>query len=447
LRAFCTLWLGLLAAGDLGCSRSVTTARSDAGATDMKRARSAPASAAPAEATTFSASGPPADLNVILVTIDSFRADMPWNGYARPIAPNLSALAAKGVNYTHAYSLSSYTSMSVGGLLGGKYPGEMKRDGYFFGHYRGNLLFPERLQSAAIKTFAVHAHLYFGNAGFQRGFDVYKLVPGLTWNANTDENVTSPRSEKLAEKLLGDASLTSGRFFAWFHFLDPHDQYKSHPEVASYGRRARDLYDGEITYTDLYIGKLLEFIGRQPWAGHTAIIVSGDHGEAFGEHRCWRHGFELWQPLVRVPWIFSVPGVRARTIDQNRSHIDLAPTILELMGVSRDGLAGTSLVPELYERASAEPRDVVVDLPRTSDNDRRRALIHGHYKLISFGDDVRFQLFDLDADPEEAHPLEKIERDTFAEMIRLYKDDQTGIHDVGPYACRTLKGAPPGRAH
>jgi membrane-anchored protein YejM (alkaline phosphatase superfamily) len=323
----------------------------------------------------------------------------------------------------------------------------MKRDGYFFGHYRGNVLFPERLQAAGVKTFAVHAHLYFQSAGFERGFDVYKLVPGLKWNSQTDENVTSPRSEKLAEKLLNDPALTGGRFFAWFHFLDPHDEYKRHPEVASYGRRARDLYDGEITYTDRYIGKLLEFIAQKPWAAHTAIIISGDHGEAFGEHRCWRHGFEIWQPLVRVPWIFLVPGVRARTIDLNRSHIDMAPTILDLMGVPRDGLAGTSLVPELYETAPLQARDVIVDLPRTSNNDRRRALVHEHYKLIAFGDDVRFQLFDLDADPEEAHSLDKIDRAKLAELVGLYKAKQQGLRDIGPYACRTLQGAPPGRSY
>src|SRR5262249_15145212 len=160
--------------------------------------------------------------------------------------------------------------------------------------------------------------------------------------------------------------------------------------VPLYGRRARDLYDGEITYTDRYIGKLLEFTAHQSWAARTAIIVSGDHGEAFGEHQCWRHGFELWQPLVRVLWIILLPGAKARTIDENRSHIDMAPTILELMGVSGDGLAGTSLVPELYGKVAPEPRDILIDLPRTSDNDRRRALVHDHYKLIAFGDDVRF---------------------------------------------------------
>jgi arylsulfatase A-like enzyme len=242
--------LGLLAIGVVRCSSPTATAGGDAGAAE-RVAKRAPL---PPAATAVKPNGPPGDLNVILITLDSFRADMPWNGYARSIAPNLEAFAQRGVSYTHAYSLSSYTSMSLGGLLGGKYPGEMKRDGYFFGHYRGNELFPERLQAAGIKTMAVHAHLYFNRAGFQRGFDVYKVVPGLKWNPNTDENVTSPKSEKMAESLLGDPSLTTGRFFAWFHFLDPHDEYKTHPEVASYGRRARDRYDGEITYTDMYIG-------------------------------------------------------------------------------------------------------------------------------------------------------------------------------------------------
>jgi choline-sulfatase len=436
----------LLALGLLRCSQTPAAGRSDA-ATDGAAMRADATPASPAAGHAEEAHGPPADLNVILLTLDSFRADMPWAGYSRPIAPNLTAFAEKGVNYTHAYSLSSYTSMSLGGLLGGKYPGEMKRDGYFFGHYRGNTMFPERLQAAGIKTFAVHAHLYFRMAGFERGFDVYKLVPGLIWNANTDENVTSPRSEKMAEKLLADPALTSGRFFAWFHFLDPHDQYKRHTEVPSYGRRARDLYDGEIAYTDIYIGKLLEFIAAQPWAAHTAIIVSGDHGEAFGEHQCWRHGFEVWQPLVRVPWIFAVPGARARTIDVNRSHLDMAPTILDLLGVSHEGMAGTSLVSELYGKTAPEPRDVIVDLPRTSNNDRRRALVHDHYKLISFGDDVRYQLFDLDADPDESQPLNKVDRPKFLELVGLYKAEQQRINDVGPYACRTLEGAPPGRAY
>jgi arylsulfatase A-like enzyme len=187
-------------------------------------------------------------------------------------------------------------------------------------------------------------------------------------------------------------------------------------------------------------------VAQQPWAARTAIIVSADHGEVFGEHGMYRHGFEVWQELVRVAWMFVLPGGSARRIDANRSHLDMAPTILDLLGVSHEPMEGTSLVPELYGRAEPEPRDVIVDLPRTSDSDRRRALVHDHYKLIAFGDDSYFRLFDLDADPGEEKPIEKTDRAKLDEMLALYREAAKGIKDVGPYACRTLKGAPPGRA-
>ena len=392
---------------------------------------------------------PPANLNILLITVDSLRADMPWAGYDRPIAPNLTEFEKKTVSYTHFYSLSSYTSMSLGGLLGGRYPGEMKRDGNFFGRYRDNKMLPERLQAAGIHTVAAHAHLYFrkGAAGFDKGFDQYELVPGLKWNATTDENITGPAHEKIAERMLADPAHATGRFFAWFHFLDPHDQYMRHPDIKPLGRKARDLYDGEVTFTDRYIGQLLEFVAKQPWADRTAIILSADHGEAFGEHGAFRHAFELWQPLVRVPLMIYVPGVQARRIDLNRSAIDLAPTILELMGVSCDEQAGVSLVPELYQKQAPEPRDVIVDLPRTSNSDRRRAIIHDHYKIIAYGDDTYYQVFDLDADPGEMKSLEKSDRPKYDEMVALYKRKRKDIKDIGPYACRTLKGAPVGRAY
>jgi choline-sulfatase len=411
-----------------------------------------PQEASPAHDAAVAASvpkGPPANLNILLITVDSLRADMPWAGYDRPIAPNLTEFEKRAVSYTRFYALSSYTSMSLGGLLGGHYPGEMKRDGNFFGRYRDNKMFPERLQAAGIRTLAAHAHLYFrkGAAGFDKGFDVYEMVPGLKWNATTDENITGPAHEKIAERLLGDPANTSGRFFAWFHFLDPHDQYMRHPDIKPFGRKARDLYDGEVTFTDRYIGQLLEFVEKQPWGAHTAVIFSADHGEAFGEHGCFRHAFELWQPLIRVPLMIMVPGVTARRIDLNRSAIDLAPTILELMGLAPEGLDGVSLVPELYQKQEPEARDVIIDLPRTSNSDRRRAVIHDHYKLIAYGDDSYYQVFDIDADPTESKSLEKTERAKFDEMVALYKRKKKEIKDIGPYACRTLKGAPVGRAY
>jgi arylsulfatase A-like enzyme len=384
---------------------------------------------------------------VILITIDCLRADMPWAGYPRPIAPRLTELEKRAVSYTHAYSMSSYTSMSLGGLLGGRPPSEMIRDGYFFSTYpRTNTMFPEVLQGAGIHTVSAHAHGYFKSAGFDQGFDKYEVVPNLKWNSTTDENISSPQLEGIAERMLGDPANDGRRFFAWFHFLDPHDQYLPHPGIGPYGPKARDRYDAEVTFTDQYIGKLLDFVATKSWAAHTAIIVTADHGEAFGEHNRFLHGFELWENLIRVPLFFVLPGVPPKHVDEPRSAIDLAPTILALFGVpptldgGAAGFEGTSLVPELYG-AIEGPRDVLVDLPPTSDNDRRRALIHGSEKLIGFSDDKYFQAFDIAADPTESTPITK--GPLFDDIVARYRAREKTLHELPGYGCKEdcLNGA------
>jgi choline-sulfatase len=397
--------------------------------------------AAAADAAPPAPKGPPKDLNVILLSIDCLRADMPWAGYPHPIAPRLTELEKRAVSYTRAYSLSSYTSMSLGGMLGGKLPSEMRRDGYFFSTYpRDNVMFPELIQAAGIHTMTAHAHGYFRSAGFDQGFDAYEMVPDLKWNPTTDENITSPQLETIAERLLSDPRNDTSRFYAWFHFLDPHDQYLPHPDITPYGKTARARYDAEVTFTDGYIGKLLDFVASRPWAARTAIVVTADHGEAFGEHGELLHGFEVWQELVRIPLLFVVPGAAPRHIDEARSAVDFAPTILDLLGVPRDsfrdagdpGFEGVSLVPELYG-ASAEARDVVVDLPATSDNGPRRAMVHGHWKLISFDSDHYFQLYDLDADPGEHKPITR--GDDYTEMRARYRAYTKTLHEKPAYAC------------
>ncbi len=376
----------------------------------------------------------PKNANVVLISVDCLRADMPWTGYPRDIAPNLTKLAARAVVYTHAYSMSSYTSMSLGGFLGGKLPSEMKRDGYFFSAYaKENLMFPEVLQSAGVHTVAAHAHGYFKDAGFSQGFDSYEVVPNLKWNQLTDENVTSQDLEPIAERLLSDPKFDQEHFFAWFHFLDPHDMYMTH-EGIDWGKTTRDLYDGEITYTDKWIGKLLDFIAQKPWASRTVIVVTADHGEVFGEHGQFRHGFELWEPLVRVPLFFVVPGIAPSKVEASRSAIDIAPTMLDLMGVPAEAtFSGKSLVPEILGGAAAE-RDVVVDLPKTSDNDKRRALIHGTNKVIVFGAQEYPQVFDLAADPDEKKPIQSGE--VFDDMTKRLRAFGKTVTEVPATSCK-----------
>jgi arylsulfatase A-like enzyme len=413
-------------------------------------ATGSPGSAAPtgtAAAAAAPAAGPGAKLNVLMISVDSMRADMPWLGYPRAIAPVMTELAKKSVSYSRFYSISSYTAMSLGGFLAGRYPSEVERSGYFFGNYPESVvMFPELLQQAGVRTMSGQAHFYFDvKAGFRQGFDVYKIVEGISADNTTDKNITSPQHLALAKEQLSDKATAAGQFFAWYHFLDPHDLYMGHEGIKGWGKKARDLYDGEIEYVDKHIGELLEFVNQQEWGKRTAIVITSDHGEAFGEHKQYRHGFEIWENLVHVPLIIHAPGVTPRQIDVPRSAIDLAPTIMELIGVPRpEWFQGTSLVPELFG-GEAKARDVIVDLPRTSDNDRRRALIRGDYKLTAYGDDFGYELYDLKNDPGEKKDIKNQNREVFEEMKKAYQAKTATIKDVCPKMTEKLKGKSKGR--
>jgi arylsulfatase A-like enzyme len=420
----------------LGCSRDASPAplqrdRHDAAVVTVPVTIVSSARLADSGPPTVAAAAPPKNCNVILLSIDSLRADMPWSGYQRPIAPRLTALESQAVSFTRAYSVSSYTSMSLGGLLGGRLPSELHRSGYFFGTYRGDLFFPKLLQRAGVHTMGVMAHGYFRSAGFDQGFDEWTIVPGITFDASTDRDVTSPQSEQLSEQLLGEPANDTRPFFFWVHFLDPHDLYMRHDGI-DWGKGPRDRYDGEVTFTDQYVGKLLEFVASKPWGSRTVVFITSDHGEEFGEHNMTRHGFEIWETLVHVPLIVVAPGAQPRRIDTAHSNIDLAPTIVDLFGLPPDpSWEGASLSREIYGMPT-EAREVVVDLPMTSDNGKRRALLRGTKKLICFGD-AYCRLYDVVTDPLEREPVTGGEE--FQQMRDRYRTLAKTIREIPPYGC------------
>src|SRR5205085_1840751 len=169
-----------------------------------------------------------------------------WAGYERPIAPRLSELYAKSIAYTRAYSTSSFTSKSVPGMLTGRYPSELTRTGAFFTVYpKKSEFLCTGLAAEDVPCFGAHGHMYFakGNSGFDNGFKEWKIVPGITFDYQTDPYVTSDKLTPMAIEMLG--AVTTRPFFAWFHYMDPHDEYKGHAESPHFGKRPRELYDEE----------------------------------------------------------------------------------------------------------------------------------------------------------------------------------------------------------
>src|SRR5262249_3456677 len=259
-------------------------------------------------------------------------------------------------------------------------------------------------------------HWYFKfPTGLNQGMDVWDfsaIPPGM---GDNDNSITSERESNLALQLLAkpentapppigaspDAGLdltdaavamptdagtadSPRRFFGWFHYFDPHAQYVPHSEAPDFNgpNPAKNLYDGEVWYTDKHLGRVFDYVASQPWGEDTVIILTADHGEAFADHNMSWHGQEIWESLVRVPLLVHVPGTKPRRIPLKRSHIDLVPTILDLMGIDQpddDSLRGVSLVPDVTSASNAdlEERDVYIDMPPGPYNGPRRALITG----------------------------------------------------------------------
>jgi choline-sulfatase len=382
----------------------------DLSAAAMARVASPAATVSPAART-----GMPADMNLVLISIDTLRHDLGYAGNPRPLSPNIDALAARSTVFDRAYALASYTGKSVGPMLIGKYGSETHRNwGHFNKFGAEDTFLAERLKRAGVATVSVHAHRYFGDfGGLDRGFDVVDLSAappeGAKWDV--DDKATSPALTDAAIARLRAPERASGRFFLWVHYLDPHADYLEHDDGPSFGKSQRDLYDGEVAFTDKHVGRLLDAIAASPFAARTAIILTSDHGEAFGEHKLFRHGFEVWEELVRVPLLVHAPGLAPSRVAARRSAVDLVPTALDLMGIPApageqpdDFLSGLSLLPDMVAGAAPAPRDVLVDMPAGPYNDARRALIHGDLKL-TVSNNTRFELYDLGRDPEERKDL------------------------------------------
>jgi arylsulfatase A-like enzyme len=409
-------------------------------------AEHAPAKRAPVAAKPRAERKATGPLNVLFLTVDALRYDVTSPSYPRKLTPNLSRLAEDSVVFENHRSTTSFTAQSVPVMLSGRYASSLYRSGFFFAGYApANEFFTELLQQKKVRTLGLHSHLYFDrNKGLDQGFDVWEMVSGITFNERTDEHVTSPKTTSRLIELLSSPENTSGQFFAWTHYTDPHHGYVTHPEAPSFGNSERDRYESEVFYTDLWIGKLLDWAEKQSWWKQTAVVVSADHGEAFGEHGMNQHAHELWEELVRVPLIVRVPGIEPRRVAAPHTHVDLAPTFLELMGQEAlAGFQGKSLVAELRGESAGSSRTIALELCPDNVQDGRRAIVRGKHKLIRWGSGAGYRqaLFDLAADPGEKKDLSKADPELLAEMTRALDETFAKIPSVTPYGGMTLKGA------
>lgn len=343
----------------------------------------------------------PSGPNVLLVTIDTLRADRLGSyGYTSARTPVLDGLAAAGVRFEDATAHAALTHPSHAAILTGRYPGAhgIRLNG-MDPLPPGAVTLAERLKAAGYRTGAVTASVVLDSAyGLDQGFDDYDDAIAGPVRATMAMADLQRSATEVSSAAVGWIERQRAPWFLWVHYYDPHLPYSppAGPLKAAGGRP----YDGEIAYVDAEIGRLLAAIER---AG-TAIVVTSDHGEALGEHGEPDHGFFLYDSTLRVPLIVAAPGVRPRVVREQVRSIDIAPTIAAMVGVAwpRGGRDGESLQVLLSGGARTEVPISIAEswYPRLHFgwSELRSARV-GEWKYIAA---PKPELYDLRSDAPEA---------------------------------------------
>ena len=362
------------------------------------------------------ATAPPPARNVLLVTIDTLRADhLGCYGYDRPTSPALDEFAAGSVLFEHAMSTSSWTLPAMASLMTSSLP---SRHGCVELQQRLPAALEtlgERLASAGFVCGAVTSNVFLSpHYGFDQGFSSYEnILRGkqravgrrgrLTSGAITSDVVTDKAIAWLAAHAGGP---DAPRWFLWVHYFDPHGDYVPHRGISeAFGRaRALDAYDAEIAFTDQCLGQLLGDVDARGLLATTAVIVAADHGEEFLDHGQTGHRHTLYQEVVHVPLLVRAPGAPPARCAMGVSLVDVFPTALDVLGLpAAPEAAGRSLVPALRGGA-LRPQPAVAELT-VGEKLREAAVVANDGKLVVDLLTGRSQLYDVAADPGEAHDL------------------------------------------
>ncbi len=369
--------------------------------------------------------------SLLLITVDTLRGDQPWTGYMAIETPRLSALAAESVVYTRAYSVSNTTTSSLAAVMTARYPSEMQRDDCGFAGFKLENPLASVLSRAGIHGMAAHAHAIFASSfAPKEGFDEWRVIPGVGGKTQENGAITGNEVAGLVVSFLRSPSRPA-RFFAWVHFVDPHDAYAAHADIPPSATPLRGPYDAEVIYTDRAIGTVLDALRDEGLDETTAVIVTGDHGEAFGEHQRFRHGHTLYDEEIHVPLLVRAPGVAPRRIETPRSGIDLARTAAALLGVAPEPTWRGVSWTEDWDGAPA-PRPILVDRPEFANLRALRATIDDRRKA-TFHDGRPLAAFDLAADPSELTPLDAT---ASAEVYQRAGELFAGLQAVATTPCR-----------
>jgi choline-sulfatase len=345
--------------------------------------------------------------HLVLVTIDTLRADRVGVYSGVDLTPSLDRIAREGAYAANAMAHAPLTRPSHANMLSGLLPWEVGvRDNLAPAQLPSSPLLAEILKGAGFRTAAfVSSIVLERRGGFGRGFDRYDDDFPKTRSADLLSTLQKPGAETLSAAVAWlERERGADRIFLWVHLYEPHDPYEP-PEP--YASRYRDRpYDGEVAYTDALVGQLDDALGRLGLASQTLLAVASDHGEGLGEHQETLHGFFVYETTLAVPLILRGPGiVGGGKIATNVGLVDVLPTALDLLGVAVPGdfrPSGTSIAAALRGGTGPTPdspqyAESLVPLLHFGWSDLR-VLRRGSWKYVLA---PKPELYDLASDPHE----------------------------------------------
>jgi arylsulfatase A-like enzyme len=356
--------------------------------------------------------------DIVIVTIDSVRADHtpPYGGAAE--MPVLRELAARGVVFEYAFAPSNVTRRSIPSMMTGLAPTRVR------GRVVGSALridprhvtLAERMRAGGYTTAGFMCCADFwgtsSHTGLARGFQHLEIDvsgAGLARRART----------YLADR---DAHPDGKPLFLWVHILEPHEWAAGGTDNRS-DAELHELYDRSLTASDAVLGALLAGFANRPPASAPIVIVSSDHGEALGDHGQPYHATDLYDAQIQVPLVLAGPGLHPGRIPETVSLTDLVPTVLDLAGFvppTGPAIDGVSFADLATGRRAPNPDSGTAFAAMVKDRTNPgelTALVHGRWKLIVNG--LGFELYDIHSDPHERANLIRSRPPALDELRRL----------------------------